>query len=281
MGKGMILSGGKYQKLVLDVRKLLDQGRSQAQTALNREVMRTYWNVGKRLALERLSETAGYGQSVMEHLAYELKVDRSTLVRCLQFHQYYPQGSPPGTTLSWSHVRHLLTVKDDGARTFYEKTAQEKEWTQDELGRAIRADEYGNHKNPAPQDKPKPAPKLPRPQGGPFIYRAEIVRVVDGDTLRARLDLGFDVWKLEIIRLAGIDAPGMREDGGPEAYNYVQTQLAKAKVVVIATNKEDVHGRYIGHVFYSTDDRDNWEKVFKEGRYLNQELLNQGLARAY
>jgi endonuclease YncB( thermonuclease family) len=174
-----------------------------------------------------------------------------------------------------------LTVKDNEARTFYEKTAQEKEWTQDELGRAIRADEYGNHQNPAPQDNPKPAPKLPRPQGGPFVYRAEIVRVVDGDTLRARLDLGFDVWKLEIIRLAGIDAPGMREDGGPEAYNYVQTQLAKAKVVVIATNKEDVHGRYIGHVFYSTDERDNWEKVFKEGRYLNQELLNQGLARAY
>ena len=52
-------------------------------------------------------------------------------------------------------------------------------------------------------------------------------------------------------------------------------------MVVIYTNKEEVHGRYVGHVFYSTEERDTWEKVFRQGRYLNQELLDKGLARVY
>ena len=93
--------------------------------------------------------------------------------------------------------------------------------------------------------------------------------------------MGFDVWKRERIRFAKINAPELREDGGPEAFKYVQDQMAKAKVVVIATNKEDVHGRYVGHVFYSLDERDGWEKVFRTGRYLNDEMLQNGLARVY
>lgn len=278
--KGLILSGGKYTKLVLDIRKLLDEGRSKAQSALNRELMRTYWNVGERLAEERLTENAGYGESVMEKLAYELRTDRSTLVRCLQFHRDYPNGVPEGTTLSWSHFRALLTVKDDKARAFYEETSEEKKWTYEQLARAIQADHYGLSQ-PTGGTKKQPPKKLVRPKGGPFVYRAEVLRVIDGDTILARLDLGFDVWKKEHIRFAMVDAPALREDGGEEAFTYVRDQLAKAKVLVIATNKEDVHGRYIGHIMYSTDERDNWEKVFREGRYLNDELLQNGLARVY
>ena len=160
-----------------------------------------------------------------------------------------------------------MTVKDDKARAFYEKTAQEKEWTQEELYRAVQADHYGLEQ-PTGGGVQKPPKKLDRPKGGPFVYRADVMRILDGDTIQARLDLGFDVWKKERIRFAMVDAPALREDGGEEAFAYVRDQLAKAKVVVIATNKEDVHGRYIGHIFYSTDERDAWEKVFREGRYL-------------
>lgn len=280
MSNEMVLTGPRYTKLVGDLRKLIDEGRAKAQSALNGEVMNTYWRVGARLSMERLAETAGYGQSIMEKLAYELKTDRSTLVRCLQFFRDYPKGVPAGTTLSWSHFRCLLTVKDDKARAFYEKIAQEKEWTQEELYRAIRADHYGEvqFKDGSATKSPR---KLKRPAGGPFVYRAEIVRVVDGDTILARLDLGFDVWKKERFRLAMVDTPPLKEDGGEEALAYVRDQLAKAQVLVVATNKEDVHGRYIAHVMYSTDERDDWQKVFREGRHLNQELLDKGLARVY
>lgn len=79
----MILSDGKYNKLVLDIRKILDQGRARAQAAANRELLQTYWNVGARIAEERITENAGYGESIMERLADELHADRTTLVRCV------------------------------------------------------------------------------------------------------------------------------------------------------------------------------------------------------
>ena len=217
----------------------------------------------------------------MEKLALEPKTDRSTLVRCLQFNRDYPKGVPVDTRLSWTHFRILVTIKDDKARAFYEKMAGEKKWTEQQLTRAIQADEYGSNEDGGGGEKPPPAKKLPRPKGGPFVYRAETLRVVDGDTILVRLDLGFEVWKKEYIRFAKIDAPPIKEDGGEEAFAYVRDQLAKARVVVISTNKADVHGRYIGDIMYSTNERDGWEKVFASGKYLNQELLDKGLARVY
>ena len=47
-----------------------------------------------------------------------------------------------------------------------------------------------------------------------FARRCEIVRVVDGDTIEMRIDLGFATWVTEMVRLAGVDTPEMR---GPEA----------------------------------------------------------------
>ena len=36
-----------------------------------------------------------------------------------------------------------------------------------------------------------------------FQYKAEVIRVVDGDTLDASVDLGFDTWKKVRIRFQG------------------------------------------------------------------------------
>ena len=38
-----------------------------------------------------------------------------------------------------------------------------------------------------------------------YIYRAKLERVVDGDTVDALIDLGFDTWVKKRIRYAGID----------------------------------------------------------------------------
>ena len=42
----------------------------------------------------------------------------------------------------------------------------------------------------------------------------------------------------------------------------------------------DIHGRFLGDVFYSLDQKADLEDVYREGRFLNQELLDRGLARA-
>ena len=102
--------------------------------------------------------------------------------------------------------------------------------------------------------------------------------MIDGDTLLLRIDLGFTVWKEQRFRLAGIDCPSIDEPKGREAFEYARDQMAKVEFVMVKTNKIDIYGRYVAHLFYSfkTDDKD---KVFSEGRYLNQELADKGLAK--
>ena len=43
-----------------------------------------------------------------------------------------------------------------------------------------------------------------------YEYKAKLIRVIDGDTIDALIDLGFDVWVKKRIRLYGIDAPESR-----------------------------------------------------------------------
>lgn len=43
-----------------------------------------------------------------------------------------------------------------------------------------------------------------------YIYNAEVIRVVDGDTVIANVDVGFDMWKRCNIRLYGINTPETR-----------------------------------------------------------------------
>ena len=43
-----------------------------------------------------------------------------------------------------------------------------------------------------------------------FTYKATVERVVDGDTVDALIDLGFDTWKRIRIRMMGMNAPESR-----------------------------------------------------------------------
>ena len=43
-----------------------------------------------------------------------------------------------------------------------------------------------------------------------YTYKAKLDRVVDGDTVDAHIDLGFDITIHKRIRLAGIDTPESR-----------------------------------------------------------------------
>ena len=43
-----------------------------------------------------------------------------------------------------------------------------------------------------------------------YLYEAELIRVIDGDTIDAWIDLGFNITVRRRIRLWGIDAPETR-----------------------------------------------------------------------
>ena len=113
-----------------------------------------------------------------------------------------------------------------------------------------------------------------------YTYAASLVRVIDGDTLIARVDLGFRTWITQTFRLGGIDAPEMTCAMGQKAKVEVAARLNPCSCLVIKTYKQEKYGRFLADVFYQkeTDDR---EKILREGVFLNQELLDTGLAALY
>jgi endonuclease YncB( thermonuclease family) len=275
MPETKILTDAGYAKLLKDLRRLMEEGKSRAQAAASEELLTTYWLLGKRITEEGLTENAGYGESILEDLAEDLDMDVSSLRRAVYFFEAYQKGVPRGTHLSWSHYRELLSVSDEAARAWYEEEAENGSWTRDDLANAIKREAYEASQD---KEKAKRGKRLKRPTEAVYVYKAIVERVVDGDTLLLRLDLGFQVWKEQRIRLAEVDAPSLDEPKGFEAFEFVRDQLAKAAVIVLKTNKIDIYGRYVAHLFYSTVSKSH-EHVFQEGRYLNQELLDRGLAR--
>ena len=78
-------------------------------------------------------------------------------------------------------------------------------------------------------------------------YRAEIVRIVDGDIYEVNVDLGLNVWvRGERIRLAGVKIPvffGVEKDteayrNGKAAFDFVKGLLKKGDPVIFETRKE-------------------------------------------
>lgn len=91
-----------------------------------------------------------------------------------------------------------------------------------------------------------------------YEYRATIVRVIDGDTVAAIVDLGFHVSMEMRLRLAGINAPEMRgeeKQKGQEAKSYLEATLdfvtGGTGKVTIHTRKDsaDKYGRYLATIF--------------------------------
>lgn len=86
-----------------------------------------------------------------------------------------------------------------------------------------------------------------------YEYRAVVVSVYDGDTIKVDIDLGFGIWKKnETIRLWGIDAPEIRgeeREAGLKARSGLR-RLILGGDVIIQTEKDEKgkYGRYIGRV---------------------------------
>ena len=74
------------------------------------------------------------------------------------------------------------------------------------------------------------------PKEAPYTYRAEVVDVIDGDTIDVHIDLGFYVWiRFQRIHLYGIEAPepsGATEAAGVAAKEALAT-LIKGKMVIL------------------------------------------------
>ena len=114
----------------------------------------------------------------------------------------------------------------------------------------------------------------------PYIYRIKsVLKVVDGDTIDASIDLGFDISLSKRIRLAGIDTPESRTRDleekalGLESKEWLKKALEGAKDILIKTElpgSTEKYGRIIGHLFINGQETS-----------LNNQMIEEGYALPY
>jgi micrococcal nuclease len=114
----------------------------------------------------------------------------------------------------------------------------------------------------------------------PYIYRIRSIhKVVDGDTIDADIDLGFDISLTKRIRLAGVDTPESRTTDanekklGLESKEWLKKRVEGAKDIIIRTELPDStekYGRIIGHLFINGEETS-----------LNNQMISEGYAWTY
>ena len=111
----------------------------------------------------------------------------------------------------------------------------------------------------------------------------EINRVVDGDTIDVTIDLGFDLYKKERVRVAGGDTPEKRTRDleekalGIDATNWIKDALDGAIAgdddLIIRTELDGGVGKY-GRLL-------GWLYIGDEEVSLNEQMIEEGYAWAY
>ncbi len=121
-----------------------------------------------------------------------------------------------------------------------------------------------------------------RGEGDLYTYQARLVEVVDADTLWTEIDLGFGGVTLQKLRLRGIDCPEVTTAAGRRAKRFVAKLLKPCPFIIVKTYKDqtDKYDRYLTDVYFKQGEPDP-AKVAAQGEFLNQRLLDEGLARVY
>tara|TARA_B100001287_G_scaffold178063_1_gene150141 strand:+ start:125 stop:589 length:465 start_codon:yes stop_codon:yes gene_type:complete len=111
----------------------------------------------------------------------------------------------------------------------------------------------------------------------------EINRVVDGDTIDVTIDLGFDLYKKERVRIAGVDTPEKRtrdleeKELGIDATNWLKKELEGAvngdDDLIIRTELDGGVGKY-GRLL-------GWCYIGDADLSLNEQMITEGYAWAY
>ena len=117
-----------------------------------------------------------------------------------------------------------------------------------------------------------------------YTFRVtEIVKVLDGDTIDVLIDLGFDLYKKERVRIAGVDTPEKRtrnleeKELGIDATNWLKEKLdstiAGTDELTIRTELVGGVGKY-GRLL-------GWLYIGDGNVSLNEQMIDEGYAWEY
>jgi len=116
-----------------------------------------------------------------------------------------------------------------------------------------------------------------------YIYRAKLDRVVDGDTVDALIDVGFDIWFKKRIRFVGIDTWESRTRDLAEKEKGLQAKARNQELLMKVSSKSGYfrlkshgvgkYGRILGEIFIEDAEGKQYN--------INETLISEGHAYIY
>ena len=116
-----------------------------------------------------------------------------------------------------------------------------------------------------------------------YIYRAKLDRVVDGDTVDALIDVGFDIWFKKRIRFMGLDTWESRTRDLEEKKKGLAAKARTKELLEKVSSKSGYfrlkshglgkYGRVLGEIFIMDKDGKQWS--------VNETLISEGHAYIY
>lgn len=145
MDNSRFIGSSEIASVVLEIRTLLENARSNVARQVNSELLNTYWNIGRIICEYEQSNPvrADYGKQTLKELAHALTNEfgkgfsRANLYNMRLFYLTYEKIQTLSGKLTWSHYCELLSISDPHKRSFYEKEAVNANWTVRELKRQI------------------------------------------------------------------------------------------------------------------------------------------------
>jgi predicted nuclease of restriction endonuclease-like (RecB) superfamily len=136
-----------------EIRRLLQQARAAAYTAINSAMVEAYWNIGRRIVEEeQKGETrAAYGEAIIKELSKALTADFgkgfsvANLKNFRQFYLTFPDFEKSYTLcsqLTWSHNRLIMRVENPRAREYYLRETAAQNWSVRQLQRNLNTFYY-------------------------------------------------------------------------------------------------------------------------------------------
>lgn len=127
-------------KIISDIRNLIEQSRHQVAAAVNAGMTLMYWHIGERINREILGgERAAYGKQIVATVSQQLTEEYGgsqfsvkNLNRMRLFAERFPDLSiwtPLVSKLSWSHFLQVISIDDNLKRQFYLTMAADQRWS--------------------------------------------------------------------------------------------------------------------------------------------------------
>ena len=115
----------------------------------NNDLVKTYWEIGKILVeAQGGSSRAKYGNELIKKWSSKLTelygkgYDATNLRKFRQFYLLFEKCDPLGLTLTWTHYRELLPIKDENQRNFYINLCIKNNLSKRELQQEIKSNSY-------------------------------------------------------------------------------------------------------------------------------------------